>query len=376
MSRVNSLKLASFSLLAAGALFLNSCADDTIVPDDDQAKTTYDFAPDMSYSGQTVRILLADSLLKIVKGLDDAGATPVTKAHLESLFDNTNALFADIATDKKLSDKVSNQLSANLAGQYRAWFDTIATRSTMYAGTAAAVTTADGLYLPELLDKGFMGSIFYAQAVDYLVNKVPVANNTTNVAGQGTAMAHNWDEAFGYFGASHNYLTQTIEQRRTSAGIDANSDGKIDPATERTVYHARYAATADNTHTSYTTAGNQEYGNKIMKAFIEGREAIAKNDVAKRDAAMLTILSNWDKTFIANAIRYAGTAKTRINASENYDGPWAELAAFVDMTQYWSQNALAGKYSEVRALIGNKPSDVDAAKIDQIVALLKTAYGF
>ncbi|HET6512562.1 MAG TPA: DUF4856 domain-containing protein [Candidatus Kapabacteria bacterium] len=375
MSRLSSLKLAGFSLLAASTLFLSSCAEDPITPGEDP-KTAYNFSPDMNYGGQTVRLMLADSLLKIVKGLDDAGAMPVSKAHLESLFDNTNGLFASIAADKKLSDKVSNQLNANMVGQYRAWFDSLATRSATYAGTPAAVTTADGLYLPELLEKGFMGSIFYAQAVDYLVNKVPTANNSTNVPGQGTAMAHNWDEAFGYFGASQNYLTQTTEQRRIAAGIDVNSDGKIDPATERTVYHARYAATADFTDTTYTNKGKQDFGNKIMQAFIDGREAIAKNDVAKRTAAVTAILSNWDKTFIANAIRYAGTAKTRMGTGANYDGPWAELSQFVDMTQYWGGNALGSKYSEVRALIGNKPSDVDAAKIDQIVTLLKTAYGF
>jgi hypothetical protein len=368
-----SLKMASLSLLAAGALFLNSCEEST--GPDTTPKTTYDFSP-MNYGGQTVRLMLADSLLKIVKGLDDAGAVPVTKSQLEAIFDNTDGLFANIAADKKLSDKVSNQLNANMVGMYRAWFDSLATRSAMHAGTPEAVTTSDGLYLPELIEKGFMGSIFYAQAVDYLVNKVPLADNSNEVTGQGTAMAHNWDEAFGYFGASRNYLKQTTEQRRISAGVDVDGDGKIDPATERTVYHARYAATADFLDTTYTNKGKQDFGNKIMQAFIDGRVAIGEGNAEKRDAARQTILTNWDKIFIANATRYAGTAKTRMGTAANYDGPWAELSQFVDMTQYWSGNALGAKYSEVRALIGNKPSDVDASKIDQIVTLLKTAYGF
>lgn len=374
MSRLTSFKIASLSLLASVAVFFNSCAEDPIAVTPD-SRTTYDFSP-MSYSGQTVRIMLADSLLKLVKGLDKAGAMPVTKAQLEAIFDNTNGLFANIATNKKLSDKVSTQLSAGLVNQYRAWFDTLATRSALYAGTSAAVTTEEGLYLPEMLDKGFMGSIFYAQAVNYLLNEVPVANNSTVVTGEGTEMQHNWDEAFGYFGASQNYLNQSLTQRRTSAGIDVNGDGKIDPASERTVYHARYAATADSLHTTFTSFGSPELGNKIMKAFLDGRKAIATNDATKRQEATMTILTNWDKVFIANAIRYAGEAKKRINAGENYNGPWTELSQFVEMTRYWSGNALASRYAEVRALIGSKPSDIDATKIDQIVALLKTAYGF
>jgi hypothetical protein len=378
MSRPStSMKLAALSFLAAGSMFLSSCADDAVTPPPPppEVKSYGEFLPDMNYGGQTVRLLLADSLTRLLKATKDAGARPVTAAELNALLDNTNALWSDIATNKKISDKVSGFLDPNLVNQYRAWFDTVEVRSATMAGSMAAVTTEDGLYIPEMIEKTLMGAMMYAQAIDYLVNKVPVADNVTKTPGQGTAMEHNWDEAFGYFGASHAYTSQYFVQRRKPEGIDVNGNGTIDPSSERTFFHARYAATADTLFTTFTSQG-LNLGNSIVKAFIDGRTAIAKNDDTKRDAARQTILSNWDKVIAGNAVRYAGLIKTRITQSEDFSVQWAELKGFVDMTQYWSGNALGARYNEVKNLVGSKPADITAAKLDQIVSIVKTQYGF
>ena len=373
MSRLNSLKLASLSLVAASSLFLNSCEE--VIVDPPRTVSTYsDFLPDMNYGGQTVRLLLTDSLVRLLKATGNtAGAAPVTAAQLNALFDNSDALWSDIATDKKISDKVSGLLDPNFVAQIRAWFDTVQTRSAMFAGSADAVTTADGIYIPEAIEKGLMGAMMYAEAVNYLVNKVPVADNVTVKPGQGTAMEHNWDEAFGYFGASHNYHQLSIADRR--ANVDANNDGKIDPSTERTYFHGRYGATADTSFATFTSQ-RLDLGNAVMKAFIEGRQAIADNDEEKRDDSRLAILSNWDKIMAGNAVRYAGVIKTRLTAGDNINVQWAELKGFVDMTQYWNGNALGARYNEVKTLVGNKPSDVTPEELDQIVTIIKQQYGF
>ena len=107
--------------------------------------------PDMNYGGQTVRLLLVDSLVRLLKTTGGtAGAAPVTAAQLNALFDNSNELWKEIATDKKISDKVSGLLDPNFVAQIRAWFDTVEVRSAIHAGSADAVTTADGIYRFEM----------------------------------------------------------------------------------------------------------------------------------------------------------------------------------------------------------------------------------
>lgn len=373
MSRLSSLKLASLSLVAASALFLSSC-EEVIVEPPRTVSSYSDFLPDMNYGGQTVRLLLTDSLVRLLKTTGNtAGASPVTAAQLNALFDNSDALWSEIATDKKISDKVSGLLDPNFVNQIRAWFDTVQVRSAMYAGSREAVTTEDGIYIPEAIEKGLMGAMMYAEAVNYLVNKVPVADNVTVKPGQGTAMEHNWDEAFGYFGASHNYHQLSIADRR--ANVDANNDGKIDPSTERSYFHARYAATADTSYSTFTSQ-RLDLGNAILKAFIEGRQAIADKDEEKRDAARLAILSNWDKIMAGNAVRYAGVIKSALAAGNSINVQWAELKGFVDMTQYWNGNALSTRFNEAKTLVGDKPSDVTVEKLDQLVSLIKQQYGF
>lgn len=371
---LRSLKTFSLSLLAVGSIFLNSCTDTIVDPGAEQ--TTYDFAPDMSYSGQTVRLLLVDSLMNRIKQLDDAGAIPVSAADLNAIFDNTTGLFSNIATGKKLSDKVSGAVNPMMVAQLRAWFDSLATRSAMHAGSIEALTTSDGVYLLEAVEKSLMGAVLYAQAINYLRNEVPVANNVTITPGEGTAMAHNWDEAFGYFGASRNYAElKTAAERRSS--FDWNNDGKIDPASERNFYFARYTATVDTQHFTYTDKGTMNLGDAIVKNFIAGREAIADNNTEKVASATNAILTAWDKVIGANAVRYGGVIKTQIAAGKGYNGQWAEMKGFIDMSQYNTQSMLsAAKYAELKALIGEKPADVTTEKVDQIISIIKTAYGF
>lgn len=376
MSRsFSSFKLASLALILVSFLSLSSCSEDPITPPAEPEPYSQ-FLPNMSYGGQTVRLLLTDSLTRLLKATDDPGAVPVTAAQLNALFDNTNALWSEISTNKKLSDKVSGLLDPNIVSQIRAWFDTVETRSSLFAGSAAAVTTDDGIYIPEAIEKTLMGAMMYAEAVGYLVNKVPVADNTTIKPGEGTTMEHNWDEAFGYFGAAHDYHRQSYTQRRTAAGVDMNGDGKIDPSTERTFFNARYAATADTMYATFTSQ-NLELGNKIMKAFIDGRKAIAEKDEAKRDAARSTILANWEKIAAGNATRYAGVIKPRLVSGDNINVQWIELKGFVDMTQYYNQNLLgAANYATIKGLIGEKPADITAEKLDQIITIIKNAYSF
>jgi hypothetical protein len=116
---------------------------------------------------------------------------------------------------------------------------------------------------------------------------------------------------------------------------------------------------------------------EIFRAFIKGRQHINNKKYAERDADRTVILAAWDRIIAANALRYANTIKTKLATPGSYNGPWTEMKGFIDMIQYNGTNKLGtAGYNTVKALVGSKPADVDAAKLDQIISTLKTTYGF
>lgn len=364
-----SLSLVIFSL------FLSSC-DESVTPPPATVKPSYNFE-NVNYGGQTVRILLLDSLMKVIDGAEAIGGSAVTSAQLNSIFDNSEALFAEISTNKKMSDKISQSVNPTMIEDLRAAFDTIALLSQTNAGSPAAVTTSLGHYLPELIEKGIMGSMMYAEAIRYLNDVVPLADNITIKPGEGTKMQHNWDEAFGYFGASRRFMDMSIDERSKNPSVwDVDNNGKIDPTSERNWYFARYSAGLDKGFSVFTTAPTA-YGDAIFKAFVDGRKAIGEKNTPAREAATTQILENWDKIIAASAIKYAIDIKNKIGVPGSYNGLWAELKMFAEMTQYNSTNKLgAANYEALSTLIGVTPSGITTEALDQIITMIKTAYSF
>ena len=78
--------------------------------------------------------------------------------------------------------------------------------------------TTTGLDLKQLVQKFLLGAITFSQgADDYLDNDVEgkglLADNTALVEGKPyTALAHQWDEGYGYFGAARNYNDYTDDE--------------------------------------------------------------------------------------------------------------------------------------------------------------------
>jgi hypothetical protein len=201
---------------------------------------------------------------------------------------------------------------------------------------------------------------------------VPIADNVTVKTGEGTKMEHNWDEAFGYFGAARNYLEIPLNDRTTNK--DVNGDGAIDPKSERSFYYARYAVTADRNDTIFTTK-SLTLSDEIVRAFIDGRQAIVNKDYTARDQAATRVLQAWDMVNGASALRYAVLLKKDITDGKSLSGKWTEMRGFVMATQYYSSTKLsASTYAQVMTLIGSTTKDITIDKLDQIVTLIKTAY--
>ena len=59
-----------------------------------------------------------------------------------------------------------------------------------------------------------MGAVFYYRATSvYLTDEGMEVDNEEIIAGEGTAMEHHWDEAYGYFGASDSFPNEVEKAR-------------------------------------------------------------------------------------------------------------------------------------------------------------------
>jgi hypothetical protein len=366
----------SLIALAVSSFFISCNKDDEQSKPAYRVPDTYSFE-NVKYSGQTARILLLDSLNKLVNA---AKGEKVTEQQLLDIYENKNGLYAGLNDGKvvKLSDK--NEASAD--AKVRQWFKLVDQYSGTQPGAKWLITPEDELDVNQLIQKTMMGSLLYYQATaTYLLDKVPTADNNTVVPGEGTAMQHYWDEAFGYFGAPKDFTAYT-ETDLTNRSRDTNGDGKIDPVTEKPYYHANYALQRDMASKNFSAADKTDYMKQLMGAFTKGRAAIENKDYAARDEARQVILENLEKLIAANTLHYINAVKQYIINNKQSDIPsrnheWAEARGFLNSLKYNPLRKISDTdWNELDNLLGNKPSETSADKLTNAAKKLQTVYGF
>jgi hypothetical protein len=127
--------------------------------------------------------------------------------------------------------------------------------------------------------KGLMGALIMTNVNQHLDAAVNADNNTV-VTGQGTAMQHEWDLAFGFLGIPKDYDTARDYERD-------------DPS--RPLALGGYFGERGK----YIQAGGTVY-----EAFRKGRAAFGAKDYAARDRAIATIKEYIEKTFAAACYYY------------------------------------------------------------------------
>ncbi|NJN78725.1 MAG: DUF4856 domain-containing protein [Saprospiraceae bacterium] len=275
-------KLSNFKFLTVLILFvftIAACTEDE--PKTYNIPTTYNFE-NVSYSGQTQRLAMLQEMKNYMETANTAGNV-VEASRLKAMFENDAANAGFIQTydaSKQLKNKTFENQQAIFEGLFED-FET-ASQSTLIGsnGQAGVVVSLDGLkaYLmngngleyTQVIEKGLMGACLYYQstAVYFGSDKMNV-DNTTVTAGEGTAMEHHWDEAFGYLAVPIDFPT--------------NTDGLA--------FWGKYCN--DRNAILGTNA-------KIMDNFLKGRAAISNNDLAARDEAIIEIQANWESVFFAD----------------------------------------------------------------------------
>ena len=331
----------TFSLLAMAAVIgLSSCEDENPVPGTDPVlPTTYSFE-NVDYSGQTARIQQLSMLEAKAKSAND-GTTKVTFDELNSIFENTSGNLA--GSNKQIKDKTGPQEGGKQEAvdeivSYFVAIDTLSGNPDNIAGGKYLVT-ANGIEPAQMIAKGLMGALLYYQATSvYLGDAKMSVDNTEVTEGKGTAMQHHWDEAFGYFGAPVDYLTTSAEDQKNAT----------DPS-KKAWYWAGYA----NGRASVVDVRED-----IFNAFIAGRAAIGRNDIAARDAAIATIKEKWELLAAANAVHYFNSAIEDIenNNVAAFYHHFSEGKAFLNTLKYNLDKTI--KFEDINAintLLGNNP---------------------
>ncbi|MFN3403752.1 MAG: DUF4856 domain-containing protein [Cytophagaceae bacterium] len=379
MNRLLTVSIFSLSLLLA------ACKPDKKSPEPtDQVPGTYNF-DGVEISGQIVRQLL---LLDLEAKMESAKTTAVSSQELRALFDSTNTalnLYTDLSSGKRLSDSFLRFTSASVGqdnpnstfrlafiDSVRTWLDTIALRSQNESTRSKAYIRHDGVDLKQAVAKSIMGGVFYDQAVNKYLAKVPNDNNSEIVAGKNyTVMQHSYDEAFGYFGAMRNYNNYSDTEKRNPGEFDANGDGKIDPLSERNYFFSKTAASRD-LNVNYST-GARDYTKEIFDAFILGRYSLDKYDYSTRDFAIIQVKSKWDEIIAATVVHYIiETEKGGADLSKH----WTEMKYYFFIHSVAPNKLSATQKAQLDQLFGKKPSDATAENLALAKEIIKSVYGF
>jgi hypothetical protein len=320
---------------------------------------TYAFA-NVDYSGQTARLDMVAEL-KTYMNTGNTIGTVLSAQKMKDMYANANSPFANAALNTSGKDIKSKVFLADQS-LFETYFANLAaaSQSTVSGGAGVAgvlVSTTDpskkylcdanGVEWTQVIEKGLMGSLMYYQttAIYLDLSKTGDAvNNTDVVAGQGTAMEHHWDEAFGYFGAPLSFPTVTTGVRFW---------GK------------------------YCNDRNAVIGsNAIMNAFIKGRAAISNKDYATRDQQREVIRSSWEKVIVATMISYINSTKLKITDDAIRNHNLSELKGFLmNLKCNPSKKISNTQIAKIESLLGNDFYNITIAALDEMKAELSTLHG-
>ena len=369
----------------------------------------------VSYSGQTARHLLHESLKKLAgtaAGTPDAaleatmlsyydgsdGSLPILAPASNGEFSFTQTLIDEVSAGKNLSGKT-------YAGAVSAWpgNQTGAEIIRFWISKAAAAhrgyDLANGYNYPQLISKFIMGAVFYNQIADVYLdeNLRPDTKPNDQPYKSGAAYTgkeHSWDEAFGYFGAAAHTSTLSANQSYELAKRGTESDstpvalrfadhdgnGSVDYRFEMTYALAYYAA-------SYDKGGRTSYLSDINQAFLEGRKLLASANGEKLSTSQLSEINAYAETIKAgleavlaeSVFKYAGKTFEDIGKLESvldaggdaekvtrdYIKHWGELKGFAMALQVGGKD-LGATAVKLNRLIGAGPVLANISQVTDI----------
>lgn len=440
------------------ALLLVACGDDSSI-DGVDVPETYVFAgrtgtDSVAYSGQVFRQLLIDDMKLHVGSMTariDSGWFPApgdVRGELDFYYrydgDTSGELSIATTTEpaalqasygeissKNLADKLAGndptgqhvdwstglrgwEGASTPEGLLESWFDQIDALAVARANgqvpldpsgspTAKVYLTDDGLDLLQLTEKFLRGAVAFSQgADDYLDDDLDgkglLADHSTLVEGKPyTELEHQWDEGFGYFGASREYGRASVADLAASPCEDTDQDGAIDLLSEMSWGHSRNAAKRDlGADPDAPTA----FAAQAWAGLAGGRALLDATDGPLTDAELDELrafrdqgVAAWERAIAASAVHYLnevlrdmGTIGTDEYGYADHAKHWSELKGFALSLQFNPRSSLTdADFEALHASIGDRPAlgshsgEERAAYADDLRTartILAQAYGF
>lgn len=275
---------------------------------------------------------------------------------------------------------------------------------------SSVYVTADGRDLKELLQKFIDGAVTYSQGTDdYLDDatdgKGLLADNSTAEEGKPyTALEHQWDEGFGYFGAARDYGDYSDDEIAAAGGRpdyagyhDSNGDGAIDLKAEINWGHSINAAKRDR---GAAAEAPTDFTRDAWDALRTGRAIITQAAGPLTDGAMEALKAErdkavraWENAIAATVVHYINETLQDMNKFGTNDYSftdhakhWSELKGFALSLQFNPRKQLSdAEFAELHRLIGQAPVLPNAAQAEiedyyqallEARALMGEVYGF
>ena len=333
--------LSWVAALSIGLLF-TACGEDEPTLDYTIPDSYADFS-DVSYDGQLQRLAQLQELGSYLKSA--ANGTEIDAVRAKAMYNNEAAQAGwngSYDASKELAGKTLEAVRAD----FEAYIDAaaVASRTTTpaTAGQAGVAVSNDGnkryqlnengVEWAQVIEKGLMGACFYYQATAVYLgpDKMNVDNETVE-PGEGTAMEHHWDEAFGYLGVPKAF--------------PADRDGLV--------FWGKYCNDRDAMLNT-----NQP----LMDALLKGRAAISNKDLETRDEAIPEVRAAWEKVVVGTAIHY-------LNSALDAEGDFAirahalsEAVAFIYSLQFNPERSF--DITAVNELLSTLGGSADFAQMD------------
>lgn len=357
------------SALCIGALLFSSCKKDDAGIAPYTTPTTYNFS-NVENKEATARISMWAGYTGI---LGKSNTRQLSQDTINFLWNNTNNAFtAETASNIPHTHDVLNTLGTTFslssktadAAAFKLLADSMKNISQYYNSPASRgvpgkignrIFNHTGLEFNQAVAKGLMGALQLNNVIAQL-DASRSADNNTEVTGQGTAMQHAWDLAFGYVGLPKDYDTSIAY---TSAIVD------------RPLAIGGYFAERGK----YIQSGF-----KVFEAFRKGRAAIGAKDYAVRDAAIATIKEYLEKTIAAALYYYITAPQTQADLAAKFHG-LSEGYGFALALKYRAANSplTAANYQALLVIMNTNfyelADDATNTKLKQAQTILTNAYG-
>jgi hypothetical protein len=355
--------------------------------------------PDIRDASYPPTFALPEGELMIANS-DMAGSALIVPADISSGKDICSKIAGEDKTDHILGGEFFGASATTPLGQINEWVDAVSVESAdttdtiIVAGGTANIGTPtvsqEGLNYRQLLQKFILGALTFSQGTaDYMSIDYGSDGNLTLAEGKSyTEGAHDFDEAFGYFGASRDYNDRTdAEIKSPSYGDTVVIDSLIDVRSEfnfgnSTNCAKRDIGSADNPNpTNFTKevfdaflVGRQILQNAAESATESSPGSLSVEAEAALAAQIVIAAQTWEKCIAATVVHYINDIEDDMDGFAGDE--FADLDNFLNLAKHWGEMkgfALGLQFSPYSPFRDGSVDGINVDSLKNVLALMGAA---